>query len=171
MISKWLNPDGTVNTAALDEIEAALKATTDATGGLMDTVTQKGFVPAFVCNHSGLYLPGDYVKEWGRRYGIGLGPDPVSEVLDSDYDTAPPAITPSIRRIEQIMHPVGPCFAQVDRVMVHPNTLTNNVCAIMDNEDREMEKRVVIVRNNQLRNPRGRLRTMQASWEKTGRAA
>lgn len=167
MINKWLNQDGTINTAALDEIEAALKATTDATGGLMDTVQQKGFVPAFVCNHSGLYLPGDYVKEWGRAYGIGLGPDPVSEVLDSDYDTAPPAITPDIRRIEQIMHPVGPSMSQVDRVMVHPSVF-KSTAAIMARDDREMQKRAGIVRERQLINKRGRLRTMQAAWLSTG---
>lgn len=169
MISKWITADGGINTSALDDLEAALKATTDQTGGLMDTVQKKGFVPAFVCNHSGLYLPGDYVKEWGRLYGIGLGPDPVSEVLDTDYHTEPPAITPSIRRIEQIMHPVGPCFAQVDRVMVHPS-MFKTAPAIMDHEDLEMEKRAVIVRAKQLQNSRGRLRTMQAAWEKAGRA-
>lgn len=164
MISKWLNPDGTINTKALDEIEAALLATTSKTGGLMDLVQKKGFVPAFTCNHSGLLLPGDYVKQWGRSYGIGLGPDPVSEVLDSDYDTAPPAITPLIRRIEQIMHPVGPCFAQVDRVMVHPTAFSEQK-AVMAFEDPEMETRAGIVRKNQLNNSKGRLRTMQAAWE------
>jgi len=167
MISKWMTPDGSVNHAALDDLEAALKATTDQTGGLMDLVTQKGFVPAFVCNHSGLYLPGDYVKEWGRKYGIGLGPDPVSEVLDTDYDTAPPAITPDIRRIEQIMHPVGPCFAQVDRQMVHPSVF-KSTAAIMERDDKHMEARVAIVRPKQLSNKRGRLRVLQAAWMNTG---
>jgi len=167
MISKWLNPDGTINIKELDDLESALLATTDKTGGLMDIVLQKGFVPAFTCNHSGLLLPGDYVKQWGRDYGIGLGPDPVSEVLDSDYDTAPPAITPLIRRIEQIMHPVGPCFAQVDRVMVHPDAFEKQKAIIAGN-DPEMEERARIVRGNQLKNPRGRLRTMQAAWEAKG---
>jgi len=164
---KWLNQDGTINTRALDDIEAALFATTSKTGGLMDIVMKKGFVPAFTCNHSGLLLPGDYVKDWGRGYGIGLGPDPVSEVLDSDYDTPPPAITPLIRRIEQIMHPVGPCFAQVDRVMVHPDAFKEQK-AIVAADDPEMEQRAVIVRGNQLKNSRGRLRTMQAAWEAKG---
>lgn len=168
MISKWMNPDGSVNHTALDDIEAALKATTDKVGGLMDMVLQKDYVPAFVCNHSGLLLPGDYVKEWGRLYGIGYGPDPVSEVLDSDYDTDPPAITPAIRRIEQIMHPVGVCFAQVDRTMVHPSVFMTSK-AIMEHEDMEMEARASIVREKQLKNIRGRLRTMQAAWNSTGR--
>jgi hypothetical protein len=167
MISKWLNPDGTVNTKALDDIEEALFATTSQTGGLMDIVTKKGFVPAFVCNHSGLYLPGDYVKMWGRSYGIGMGPDVSSEVLDSDYDTDPPAITPSIRNISQIMHPVGPCFSQVDRTLVHPSAFEKGK-AIMAHEDTEMESRCIIVRENQLKNSRGRLRVLQASWNAKG---
>jgi len=169
VISKWIGPDGGINIQALDDLESALKATTDKTGGLMDQVLQKGFVPAFACNHSGLLLPGDYVKEFGRKYGIGLGKDPVSEVLDSDYDTPPPAITNEIRSIDQIMHPVGPCFAQVDRVMVPPSMFTSNA-AVMHADDRHMEKRARIVRANQIKNPRGRLRTMIAAWEMSGKA-
>lgn len=168
MISKWLSADGGINTAALDEIEAALKATTDATGGLMDIVTQKGFVPAFVCNHSGLLLPGDYVKGWGRDYGIGMGPDPSSEVHDTDYDTPPPQITNEIRSILQIQHPSGPSFAQVDRVMVHPSQF-KATAAIVVKDDRTVEKRASILRANQIKNPRGRLRTMIAAWEMSGR--
>jgi len=168
MKRQWLNQDGTINVAALDEIEAALAATTDQVGGLMDQVTQKGWVPAFVCSHSGLHLPGDYVKEWGRKYGIGLGPDPVSEVLDSDYQTAPPEITPSIKRIEQIMHPVGPSFAQVDRVMVHPSVFESSA-AIMEQDDKDMEGRAVIMRANQLKNPSGRIGMIYAAWKQKGR--
>lgn len=168
MINQWLLPDGTVNPKALDEIEASLKATTDQTGMLMDIVLQKNFVPAFVCNHSGLLLPGDSIKEWGRKYGIGLGPTPVSEVLDTDYYTAPPAITPQIKNIDQIMHPVGPCFAQLDRVMVSPLQFSMDK-AILERDDTDMTVRARIVRSKQLVNPMGRLRTMQAAWESVGR--
>jgi hypothetical protein len=168
MINAWLNADGTVNIAALEEIEAALKATTDQTGGLMDIVHHKGFVPAFVCNHSGLLLPGDYVKEWGRKYGIGMGPDVSSEVLDTDYHTAPPAITPDIKRIEQIMHPIGPCFSQVDRVMVSPAQFSFDQ-AVMEREDTDIQIRGKILRAKQLINPMGRLKVMQAAWERVGR--
>lgn len=151
----------------LEEIEAALKATTDQVGGLMDQVTQKGFIPAFVCNHSGLLLPFDYVKEWGRKYGSGLGPHPVSEVLDTNYDTEPPRITPSIRSLEQIMHPVGPSFAQVDRVMVHPSVFAATK-AVLHRDDKQMETRAKILRAKQLENPRGRLKTMAALWNQKG---
>lgn len=152
------------------ELEAQLRTVTDQVGGLLDLVNQKGFVPAFVCNHSGLFLPGDYVKEWGRKYGIGLGPSPVSEVLDTDYETDAPDITPQIRSIDQIMHPVGPCFAQVDLLMISPAQYKAQK-AIIDAEDRGMYERVKIVRARQLVNPRGRLRAMQAKWDSLGRVA
>jgi len=168
MINAWFLQDGAINPAALDEIEASLKATTDQTGGLMDIVTQKNFTPAFVCNHSGLLLLGDYVKEWGRKYGIGMGPDVSSEVLDSDYHTDPPAITPQIKSIDQIMHPIGPCFSQVDRVMVSPLQFASSE-AVMDRDDTDIKIRARIVRARQLINPLGKLRTMQAAWERVSR--
>lgn len=152
------------------ELESQLRAVTDRVGGLIDLVEQKGFIPAFVCNHSGLFLPGDYVKEWGRKYGIGQGPSPVSEVLDTDYDTDAPEITPQIRSIDQIMHPVGPCFAQVDLLMVHPKQFEKQA-AILAMDDEGMYARCRIVRARQLVNPRGRLRTMQTKWESLGRKA
>lgn len=152
------------------EIESQLRAVTDSYGRLMDKVMQKGFIPAFVCNHSGLLLPGDYVKQWGRAYGIGQGPSPLSEVLDSDYDTDAPDITPQIRSIDQIMHPVGPCFAQVDLLMVDPSEFAAKA-AILAKDDEGMYERVKIVRQRQLVNPRGRLRALQAKWESTGRKA
>lgn len=168
-MKNWINPDGTVNVSALEDMEASLLATTDQVGKLMDTVLQKGFIPAFVCNHSGLLLPGDFVKEWGRLYGVGYGPSPVSEVLDTDYHTDLPPITPDIRRIEQIMHPVGPSMAQVDRVMVHPLEFTERA-AIIDMDDYAMEMRAPILRQKQLENPKGRLQLLQAAWaSKKGR--
>lgn len=151
-------------------IEGNLLAVTDQVGRLMDLVLQKGFVPVFVCNHSGLYLPGDYVKQWGRKYGIGLGPSPVSEVLDSDYDTDPPEITRSTRSIEQIMHPVGPSFAQVDMLLVSPDQVSGNL-AVTEAIDPDMVQRARIIRAKQLANPRGRLRVMQTKWDSQGRGA
>lgn len=150
----------------LVDLEQSLKAVTDQVGKLMDRVLQKGFKPLFRCGHSGLFLPADYLKEWGRKYGIGLGVDPVSEVLDSDYDTAPPAIDPRIRSLDQIMHPLVTSRAQVDFVMVAPDEEAQ--LAVIAEDDPYYERRAAIVRPKQLKNPRGRLRTMAAAWAVEG---
>jgi hypothetical protein len=147
-------------------LEASLRSVTDQVGKLIDQVQQKGFVPAFRCGHSGLYLPADTAKEWGRKYGIGLGSDPVSPVLNTDYDTAPPDITPDIRRIDQIMHPVYVCRAQLDFVMVPSAKAFKANAAVLDSEDETMEERARIIRAKQLVNPQGRLKVMQAAWER-----
>lgn len=117
----------------------------------------------FRCNHSGLLFPSDYIKNWGKKYGIGLGPDPVSEVLDTDYDTAPPAITPEIRSLEQIMHPLITTRVQVDLDLVNADDLQYAIVAV---EDPHMDKRAKIVRLKQLINPAGKLRVMAAAWER-----
>jgi hypothetical protein len=158
--------------ARLDATEANLRSVTDQVGRLMDLVLQKGYVPAFRCGHSGLWLPGDYVKEWGRLYGIGLGPTPVSEVLDSLYDIAPPAITPDLRRIEQVMHPVQVSMAQVDFDMVPAAALKDGkAVAILAADDADMEKRCAIVYQRQLVNPNSRVPLMRSAWLQAGRRA
>lgn len=147
------------------ELEKNLRSVTDQVGRLVDIVNQKGFVPVFRCGHSRLLLPADFLTGWGHIYGIGLGPDPVSDVLDSDYTIAPPDITPEIQSIEQIMHPVLHCRAQLDFVMVPPEQFEAQK-AILELDDRRMVRRCQIVRQKQLLNPRGRLRVMQAAWER-----
>ncbi len=165
MINKWVLPDGTINFSALDDLESALKATTDKTGGLMDVVTQKGFVPAFICNHSGLLLPGDYVKDWGRGYGHGMGRDVSSEVLDSDYyaELQNPEAR-GVRSAEQIAFPVGPTFAQVDRIMVSPSQFQSGK-AIIDIDDEGYFKRMKIILPKQLNNS-PRLRMIHGRFSK-----
>lgn len=128
----------------------------------------KKMVLAFQCGHSGLYLPGDYVKNWGRGYGIGLGPNPVSEVLDTDYYTDPPAISNDTQSFDQIMHPVGNSFAQVDYMLVDEEAF-NKGQAILARDDGFMRTRVKIVREKQLENPRSKLRNMAVAWERAGR--
>lgn len=128
----------------------------------------RNMVLVFQCGHSGLYLPGDFVKNWGRGYGIGLGPHPVSEVLDTDYYTDPPAITPDIQSLEQIMHPVGNTFAQVDYMLVDEAIAADNM-AVLAVADPYMRKRMAIIRGKQLQNPKSRLRNMAVAWERAGR--
>lgn len=127
----------------------------------------RNMVLAFQCGHSGLYFPGDYLKEWGRLYGIGLGPTPVSEVLDTDYHTAPPEITASIRSLDQIMHPVGNCMAQVDAMLVEANAFEYDA-ALLATDDPFMEERIRIVRPKQQVNPLSRLPILAARWAQKG---
>jgi hypothetical protein len=140
----------------IEELESALLAVTDQVGKLMDRALKKGMVPVFRCGHSGLLLPADYVKEWGRLYGIGLGPDPVSEVLNSDYTAEPAAITPRIRKETQIMHPVVVCKSQVDFDWATPEEFEAEK-AILAKDDARCERRAAIVWQKQLVNPRSRL--------------
>lgn len=154
----------------LEELEADLKAITDQVGGILDKVEQKGFVPAFRCGHSGLWYPSDYVKQWGRFYGFGLGPTPVSECLDSEYDVSPPAVTPDIRSIDQLMHPVRFSMAQMDFDLVAPATL-ESLKPILAIDDPYMERRANILRQKQLANPRGRIRNLHAAWLEAGKGA
>lgn len=154
----------------LAALEGNFRAVTDQVGRLMDIVLQKGFEPAFRCAHSGLLLPGNFVKDWGREFGVGYGPSPVSEILDTDYSVPPPAITPDIRRIEQIMHPVRVCGAQVDLVMVSPEEFEAKA-AILDSRDPGMERRASIVRAKQMQNPQSRLPNVYAAWERARKGA
>lgn len=77
---------------------------------------------AFQCAHSGLLYPADYIKQWGMKYGQGMGPDPVSMVYDSCYSVNPsiPGDTRNRRGNSSIMHPVRACRAQIDLVEVTP---------------------------------------------------
>jgi len=161
-----------VNKEAEEALLANVKSITDRLD-LVDEVFKqlrvgRNMVLVFQCGHSGLYLPGDYVKNWGRGYGIGLGPHPVSEVLDTDYHTDPPAITPEIQSIEQIMHPVGNSMAQVDYMLVEESVAKANM-AVLASADPHMRARAGIVRRKQLDNPKSRLRNMAVAWERAGR--
>lgn len=147
-------------------LESNLRTVTDQIGGIMDRVLKKGFVPAFRCGHSGLLLPADYIKDWGRKYGIGLGPSPVSEVLNSDYDMRPAVPEGNaLRRIDQIMHPVGPCMSQVDFDLFEPEEAQAG-WAVLDMDDPGMFERSKIVRSRQLVNPRGRIQLFTAKAER-----
>jgi len=161
----------------MDEIaEQKLLADVKSFTDRMDLVDQvfkqlqygRNMVVAFRCGHSELLFPGDYLREWGRLYGIGLGPNPVSEVLDSDYHTDPPAITPEIESIEQIMHPLGVTFAQVDHVLVSADAFVDSA-AILAKDDPFVRARARIIRAKQLLNPKGKLRLLQVAFERTGR--
>lgn len=163
---KWLNENGSLNVAAFDELEAAVRAVTDSNRSI-DAILRNArlgreMAVAFQCNHSGMHFPADYVKNWGKLYGIGLGPDPVSECLNSDYDMPVPEITPDIRSWEQIMHPLITTKAQVDMMEVAIDQVQYLVLA---KDDPYLDERARIVRQKQLTNPRSRLRLMAVKWQ------
>jgi hypothetical protein len=73
-------------------------------------------VNAYRCAHSGLLYPEEYYKEWGTKYGKGMGREPVSLVLDS-FDLRP--FVPRTKHpYGMYMRPVGVCRAQLDFVQV-----------------------------------------------------
>lgn len=122
----------------------------------------------FRCGHSGLYYDGSYVRQWGKDFGIGLGPSPVSEALNSDYDTPLPRLDGSIKRIEQIAFGVGNCCAQMDAQLADLDLIEEDgLWAVPAEEDPDMEARMLIIRPKQLANPRGTgLLSLQTEWNR-----
>ena len=102
---------------------------------------------AYRCSRTGLYFPGDYAAEWGRKYGKGLGPNVVSEALVNLYGSDIPAA----QRAEQTMHPVAVCCAQVDLVQIEETEYAANR-AILQEEDLDMTQRMTVMRGRQLVN-------------------
>lgn len=100
---------------------------------------------AFRCARTGLYFPADYVEEWGRKYGIGLGPEPISEALTNRYDIP---IAES-RDDDTTMHPVGVCRSQVDLVDIPEEEYTAKQ-AVLAITDTDMRVRGQIMRGRQL---------------------
>lgn len=115
-------------------------------------------VVAFRCNHSGLYYAGDYLREWGRKYGVGLGGTPVSECLDTDYYGNLPeyGAAHGVVNPDQITYPVRISFASLDHELVEESFLANNIL-IPASEDPRMIKRMEIIIPKQLVNPRSNL--------------
>lgn len=146
------------------ETEEALLANVKAITDRLDMV-DKIFAAArmgvemelvFMCGESGLYYPADYVKNWGRVWGDGLGPDVCSESLQSQYDIDPPEVTRGIRDLNQIMHPLRSSRAQMDAHLVDVRALEGHM-AVPAHVDWDMSLRAPILRAKQLKNPAGRL--------------
>lgn len=118
---------------------------------------------AYRCGHSGKYLPPDYVKEWGKKYGIGLGKDPVSECVDVSYGENPPRLDARIRSMEQIQHPTTPTFAQVDLVEVTEEEYAANRLWTR-HEDPRGERRAAIITANQEAHPLSKVRMLKTAY-------
>jgi hypothetical protein len=139
-----------------EELEAIIKTITDGSG-LTDDLMSGKKVLLFMCTHSGLYFPSDYLKEWGRKYGHGLGASPVSECLETLWEH-PVANPKNLRSADQIMYPVGHHYGQVDAVIMPAAEAKTATSAIFMIEDPYMELRSRIIREKQMKNPNGRLK-------------
>lgn len=100
---------------------------------------------AYRCARTKLYYPDDYVEQWGRKYGIGMGPVPLSEAMVIDYDGK---FVVNERDAALSMHATGCCRAQVDLVQIEEEEFYSNQ-AITDQEDPGFVKRGEIMRDKQ----------------------
>jgi hypothetical protein len=100
---------------------------------------------AYRCSRTRLYFPEDYIENWGTKYGIGLGPVPVSEAVVNDYSGK---FVINDRDAALSMHAVGCCRAQVDLVQIEEEEFFLNQ-AITDQEDPGFIKRGEIMRDKQ----------------------
>lgn len=98
---------------------------------------------AFRCARTNLLYPEDFVEEWGRKYGIGLGPVPISEALVNDYHRK------VVEDGEEPMHPLSVCRAQVDLVDVTPEEFEERK-AILSIDDPKLNTRSAIMRGRQI---------------------
>lgn len=99
----------------------------------------------FRCARTGLYYPTDFVENWGKTYGIGLGIRPVSESLINDYQQP---ICKS-RDNSRTMHPVGYSYSQVDLVEVADEEIELS-SAVVELSDPMMMRRSTIMRERQI---------------------
>lgn len=145
-------------TATLEQIESNLKTVTDRLDHLDNLVAGKEEL-VFRCSHSGLFFPSDYISQWGRKYGIGLGKEVVSECLDTLYHNKP--ILPEEARTEdQIMYPFGVSRAQMDAFFVSPQAAADNK-PVLDIEDPVYIKRAPILIAKQLAHPGSILKSLR----------
>lgn len=141
--------------AQVEEQAANLKAVTDRLDILDALIKSEGIgqpkVMAFRCTHSGKLFPADFAKEWGKTTGIGLGPEIVSECLDSMYHVPPPKVE-TVKRPEHIMHPMQSTRAQLDLVTVLKSEYEANKL-ILHRDDPDFAQRAEILRQNQMNKP------------------
>jgi len=147
----------------LEQIEQDLLAVQGNVGKIMDQLKVGDMVAAFQCGHSGMYFPSDYVKEYGRKYGVGLGPSVCSETLNTQYHVELPPITNKTRSLDQIMHPLEVTRAEVHLVTI-PKKQYGAARLILHADDPDYIHRAPILRANQMKNPKSQLKIAAALW-------
>ena len=131
-----------------EELEKDLESVTDSKKDL-DGLVKGTSVLVFRCAHSGLYFPSDYLRMWGRKYGIGLGRNPVSEILDTNYEAKLPDIN-DVKDVADILFPFGVCRSQVDSIVmkVEEARVKKPIIAVMDTDYYERRE---VIRKKQLK--------------------
>lgn len=119
-------------------------------------------VMAFRCSHSGLYFPANYIKEWGKTTGIGLGEVVVSETLDSLYHVDPPPVE-AIKDPMDFLHPFQSSFAQVDMQLVPKAEYDANTLILHSKDPRYLLRRD-IMRKNQMKKQGSKVASYMAAW-------
>lgn len=153
----------------MEELEVAVGALTSRMSAI-DAAFKKSKMNiestmVFRCAASGLFYPDDYVKQWGRKYGIGLGPTVCSESLQTDYETNPPNIDNTIKKVDQIMHPVYNIKCQMDWHVVEVAEAKTNM-AILEQEDQDIFERGIVLLGKQLKNKRNRIHILHAEFNR-----
>lgn len=110
---------------------------------------------AYKCASTGLLFPADYIEQWGRKYGIGLGPVPCSEAWESNYEMPVSSAPRDIQNGNQIGHSIRVCGLPVFPVEVTEQEFQAGK-AILNSEDPNGRKRWDIIRAIQDSNPRSR---------------
>jgi len=129
-----------------------------------DLQTEKE-VMVYRCAGSGLYFPSNYVEEWGRKYGHGLGKAVVSECLETMWH-CDCAIPKNLVSPDQVMFPLMQGEHQVDSVLLSAEEYMDLCCypekwAQCERVDVNMNKRAKILRDKQLNHKNGRLKLIR----------
>lgn len=138
------------------QLETALKTVTDRVDKLDPLIQGKEHL-YFRCLHSHKLFPFDYVAEWGRKYGIGIGGDVRSECFDTEYNIMPSL--EKIKKVEQIMHPMKVSGAPIDAVFLS-RPAPKSMLLIPAHLDPDAEERGLLVRAKQLQNPNNRIQVL-----------
>lgn len=103
-------------------------------------------IGCFRCSRTGLLFPSDYVENWGKKYGIGLGSVPVSEALVNLYDGQQP-----VGEGENKMFAVGVCRAPISYQEVEQSEYDDKK-AVIAIDDISYALRAPIMRSRQISN-------------------
>jgi len=145
-------------------IEENLKNVTDRID-MLDPLIQGKQHMYFVCLHSGLFYPADYIKQWGKKYGIGHGGEPRSECLDTEYNTRP--ALDNIRSIADIMHPCKISGAPLDVIYASQPAAPGQML-VTQWQDRNGTIRGKLMRAKQLSNPLNQIAALTSIAVKEG---